>query len=394
MKVKVDAPLLNAAGRSIMALAGFPGSDKKEKANTHCLLTAEGDKLIVEAADLGIYIKHILPATVVSAGTAAINAGILNKIRSLDFVSLTTKGKKAKSLLVRYGSTKSEIDMPDKVEESIVNSRPSGGSKINAQIPIELMKESLKAVTFKPGLKEESVRLQFSVNPKQVEVTGLDSYSFARVLVTDKTMFSCKKRFAIVLRSNVLTNILKEMEQEEGKVKISVITNKKKEAKTVRLKSKTFEVYYPTLGVSFVDLRKEFKSLLAKQRVNARFESTKQNLVEVIANCCSLHSSEETGGALKLKFDIAEKMVTVSTDSAGAKTRTELKPSSCKVKGKKKAIYVHEGYLSSFLSLAPEGVPLRIESCGEAFLKLVATSLESGSIEYLVARVAAPSKRG
>lgn len=393
MKVEVNAPLLCAAGRSIMALAGFPGADKKEKANTHCLLTAEGDKLVVEAADLGIYIKHIIPATVSSPGTAAINAGMLNKIRSQNLVSLVTKDKKAKSILIQYGATKSEIDMPDKVEEAITTSRPSAGTKVNASIQIELMRESLKAVTFKPGLKEESVRLQFSIDANQMEVTGLDSYSFARVIVTDKKMFSCKKGFAVVLRSSALTNILKEMDQEEGTVKVSVITNKKKQAKLVRFKSKTFEVWYPTLGVPYTDLKKKFKSLMVKQKVNAKFESTKQNLVEVIADCCSLHSSEETGGALKLRFDITKKLVRVSTDSTGAKTRTDLKPSACKIKGEKKTVYVHEGYLSSFLSLAPEGVPLRIESCGEAFLRLVATNLDSGSIEYLVARVAAPSKQ-
>jgi hypothetical protein len=393
MKAKVDAVLLKSAGRSIVALSNFPGSDKKDKSPINCLITAKGEKVTVEASGLGIYVKHVIPAEVANEGVASISAATLTKLRSADFLEMQTKGKNA--LALKHKSTRSEIEMPDGVTDQVKGGKPKkGSSTICAVVPVELLKESMKAISFKPGLKEETLRLQVACGKKNFEMDGMDSYSFARVSVTDKKLFTCKKPFQLVLRSSVLSNILKEIEHDEGKVKIGVRKNKAGKPTSISIVSEFFEVHYPTLDTPFIDLGSKLTEFLKSNKVDASFVSDKASLVEVVSDCCALHSSEESGGSLKLRLDVTKKKITISTDSTGASTKTHLHPSKVKVKGTR-SMWVHEGYFNSFLNLAPEGVPLMVESCGDRYLRLrTGEDLNSGSIEYLVSRVANPSKQG
>lgn len=393
MKFKVDGALLRNAGSSILALGGFPGGDKKENQAVSCLLTARKKRVLVEAAGLGIYIKHTLPAVVASEGDVAIFASKIDKISTTGSVEVSSKGEKKVVVVLRYGSTKGEVESPANVKNAITNGRPNAKKEqVHATIPVQTLKDALHAVSFKPGLKEESLRLQLRASKSEFEVSGLDSYSSARVVVatSKKKGVQVKTPFQVALRSNVLTNILKHINSDDEEVlDIGLRYNKKNEPIAVFLRNKQLEVHYPILAVKFTNLGEKIKSFLSKQKVNARFVTTKHELISALADCCALHN-KETISALKITITIGKSDVLLSTDTTGSKSRTELKPDKIKLKskGKSKSAAVHEGYLSSFLALSPDSVPLKVESCGEAYLRMTADSSDSVSVEYFVARVA------
>lgn len=389
MKAKVDCGLLRGAGRSVMALGAFPGGDKKENQAIACLLTAKKKALIVESAGLGVYIKHTIPASVKKDGVAAIQASKLDKVTGNGSVEIS---KKSNAITLQYGSTKGTIEEPAKVEKTVEDGRPKETKVVeHATVPIRLLKQALQTVSFKPGLKEESIRLQIQATKDVLEVAGVDSYSFARVRmdVSKKTGIKVDKPFQVVLRSNVLTNILKGVddgEDEKTSVSISLRFNKKKDPVAICVKSKYLEVHYPILAVKFIHLGEQVKMFLGKHKVQASFVTKRATLLNTLGECCALHN-RDAAAALKIRLRIAKKEIELTTDTVGAKSRTILVPDSVKLKGKEKIASVHEGYLTNFLAISPDEVPLRIESCGERYIRLTAEGPESMSVEYLVAKV-------
>ena len=390
LKVVVDAQELRAALKAASVIASFSGG--KEEGTTEafvpCLLTARKKLLIVEAADYGIYLKFKLPADVQKEGEASVSANLLARCAG-DSSFLLTVDPKTSTLLVKTKTTKYSIQQIPAAKESVVANRPDlKKNKVTEAItlPFALLKQAVATVSFKPGLREEMLRIQLKVSKtkkeKVFELIGLDSYSFARISATGPDI-SITASLDAVVKTNLLDNIAKQLLEKDERVTVGVLTDKTGRQHALAFTAKSFVLYYPVLDVPIIDLDKKLAGFLKKAKVTCSFHASREYLLEGVADLVAIKAS---AASALIKFLVKKNRLVLSSDLSGNKAVTRLHCDNVKVAARADTFYIHEGYLTNFLNLAPPESTLQVESCGKAYVQIKTLGLESSSIEFLVAK--------
>ena len=168
MQLEVNAIKLQSALRGIIALSSFAKKVKDDTANP-CLLTAENGKLVLEAANYGLYIKQTLDAEVDKEGSIGISASMLSRCTAQGTIKIKYN-EKSKSVSVSSAPHRYRIKELKLAEELVTTGRPSKArlkSQYLSSLTVDDFKTLISTISFKPGLKEETLRVQMEFKKKK-----------------------------------------------------------------------------------------------------------------------------------------------------------------------------------------------------------------------------------
>lgn len=389
MRIKTDVNEFKQAMSSAVALSAF--SKNTDESSTPCLLSADPDNgtILVEAAAYGLYLSYTLPGEIEEGGKVHFSSGPFSKCRGTGAYTIYTqrskKGKKKDTqIIVQSKTARYSSSVLAKNVGFVESSRPDAAkAQPVARLELANFKDMIGTVSFRPGLKEESLRIQLKGRPRStIEVSGLDSYSFARIK-QKLTSIRVRKPFNGVMKTGILNNILKGMNGEET-VTLKIVMSSEG-ASALYFTTDTFELYYPLLTTTFIDIDKTIGPFVDRQPVTCSFTAHKRDIQTAVSDTTAMFTGDTSA---ILNMQVSKKGVTVvAEDSKGKEGRSKLSVQEHHVyEGTKGSILAHQGYFSNFLALAPDMVPLKVESCGQAYVKITAMVKESTLIEYLVSK--------
>jgi len=383
MKCKIARNDLKSALNSIEALQNM-GVDNSSD-SLRCVFSLENDVLCIESAHMGAYVKKILKATPLREGKFGTGLKELTKCKFTGDVTLDYSEEAGK---LRATSKNSRFDLPGEqgAVEATEDSRPTEKGEIHALVPSELMVNAVTAVTFKPGLKQEDLRMQFSITKTeqggQLEVVGLDHFSFARFVRSSKDI-KVKKNIQFVLQSKSPGVVLKEITSDTLAIGM-ISSSEDAEPTMVRFKSADADIYYPILNTPYLNAG-EVSEDARKGEFNGGFVAYKKQLREAVG---TVRVIGDSATSLVLYLKIEEKDVRIAAEVKGSVAEAKIDTENVKLGAQSKFIMqISEKYFSDFLAIAPDVVPLRIESWNRKHAIVSALKLESGLIEYFMAQV-------
>lgn len=400
MQFETDASQFNAALRAIIALSSFAKKVKDDTANP-CLLTAEKGKVTIEAANYGLYIKQTVEADVQKEGSVGVSASVVNRCLTKNKLKINYTGKSSVVSLTS-GTFRYRLKELKTAQELVATGRPNKKrlkSRYFATLSADTFRTLLNTISFKPGLKDESLRVQLEFLKKKgsigsVVLTGLDAYSFARMEATGEDI-EVKKEFRAILKTTILNNIVKELgvgvveDDEIGRgapVKIGMVYDMDGNPALIRFTTEEFDIFHPVLSIPFDDISFILRKFRKPENIDCSFVVKKENIREAIDSVLSMaRSSESVVLNMKARKKDETVLFTTSVDDNTAKTR--IKARSVKAKKKITPLAVQSKYFTGFIHLSPGIAPIKIQSCGKSFLRIAALELESSSVEFLISMV-------
>jgi len=383
MKCKISRTDLKSALNSIEALQNM-GVDSPSD-NLKCVFSLEKDVLYIEGAHMGAYVKKTIKATPLREGKFGTGLKELSKYKFTGDVTLDYSEEESR---LRATSNRSKFDVPGEqgAVEAITDARPIEKGELHAVVPSELMVNAVSAVTFKPGLKQEDLRMQFSITTSKqggrLEVVGLDHFSYAR-FVRESKGIKIKKDVQFVLQSKSPGVVLKEVNSDT--LAIGMISSSKDADPTmVRFKSTDTDVYYPILSTPYLEAG-EVAEESRRGTFNGGFVAYKKQLREAIS---TVRVVGDNATALVLLVKMEGKEVKIIAESKGSVAEATVATENVKLGSQPSFIMkVSEKYFSDFMAISPDVVPLRIESWNQKHAIVSALKLEAGLIEYFMAQV-------
>jgi DNA polymerase III sliding clamp (beta) subunit (PCNA family) len=395
MKCKLPAASLKNLIKSLQALNSLGLSNKE--ADVCCVLTVRKERLYIEGANMGAYLRRNTPVTVMREGACGVKLGDLSKLKFNSDVTLEYDTDKRQ---LRAVSSKSRFNLQaDQTAFGVIEaSRPTNGRiSIQATVPIRILQEATSTVAIKPGLKEENLTIQFILTPTpeggRLEVVGTEHYSLARYWRTDQDI-SVQAAMQFSLPSSSCSVLMKEVVSPQVGIGVELgpMLEGRQTISAVRFSSPDTEVYYPTIEAEFDDAEANNREIRSG-RSDGSFIATRTDLREAISTVKVLHDSATTGKIyIRLSRDRVELMV--KSDAAGASGNTIVPAASITLPdgSKPQIIQLKEQYFSEAIDLAPDVVPLRIESWDKKLLFVEATQIENGGTEILISQVLTPDQ--
>jgi DNA polymerase III sliding clamp (beta) subunit (PCNA family) len=392
MKCKLTAGEFRNLVKSLQALRslGLKGKDE----DICCVLTIRNDRLYVEGANLGVYLRRNVPVTVMTEGSCGIKLSSLSKLK---FTSDVTLAYDADQHQLRATSKQSRFELQtDQTAVSVIEAsrlKPDR-APIKATVPLTILQEATATITIKPSLGEDSLCVLFSLlsTPEggKLEIVGTEHYSMARYWQVDPEI-KVLAPLQFALSSNSCSLLMKEVTSPQVGIGVELGTGVDggKIISLVRFSSPDTEVYYPTIEVEFQDAEANGQEI-REGRSDGSFVATRAALREAIGTVKVVHDSATAGLIhIRISHDRVEFLVKSAT---GAHGNTIVPTTSITLPNpnKPQVIQLKEQYLAEAVDLAPDGVPLRIESWDKKLLFVEATKIEHGGIEFLVSQVLAP----
>ena len=391
MKCKIPSTALKGIVKSMGALQSLGVSTKAE--DVRCLLTVRNERLYVEGANMGAYIRRSQPVTMMREGSCGICLESLNKPKFsgdvvLEFASDTKKFK------VVCARSKYELPTDQQAETVITAARPNTAKvDIVAQIPTVVLAEATAAVALKPSLKEEDLQIQVSLSPTpaggRLEVVGIEHFSFGRY-IKEGPSIKVKEPVQFVLQSSSSSIVLSEVTAEVVGVGVQRRPAEDGGAPTVamvRMASEDAEVFYPTTETAPLPTEDQIKDIQA-MGFEAGFIAYRKQLREAVSAIKPVQDSSG-GAAPVVLIQVTPSSVQLgSKSSTGMVANAKLDTSACKVNGQDpKILILSEKYLSSVLALASDVVPLQVSSWGGRFASICSTKIEDGAQDYYFSQI-------
>lgn len=383
MKCKISRKDLKSAINSIEALQNM-GVDSSSD-NLKCVFSLDKDTLYIEGAHMGAYIRKTLKAVPLREGKFGAGLKELSKCKFTGDVTLDYNQEASK---LRATAKRSRFDIPGEqgAIEATEDSRPTEKGNLHVILPAALMVDAVSAVTFKPGLKQEDLRMQFSITKTpqggKLEVVGLDHFSYARCVKTSADI-KVKTDVQFVLQSKSPGVVLKEISSD--KLSIGMVSSSDTTEPTmVRFKSDDADIYYPILNTPYLEAGEVANEARAGE-FNGGFVAHRKQLREAV-NTVRIIGDNSTALVLHIKLEGTD--VKIAAEANGSTAEAEINTNNVKLGDQPVFIFrVNEKYFSDFLAIAPEVVPLRIESWNQKHTILRALKLENGLVEYFMAQV-------
>jgi DNA polymerase III sliding clamp (beta) subunit (PCNA family) len=389
MKCKISATALKGLIRSMAALQSLGLNTKEE--DIRCLLTVRGEKLHIEGANMGAYIRRNQPVTMMREGSCGVNLKALSKAKFSGDVTLDFRSDE-KQLAILAKNTKFCLPTEQAASDLIEASRPNTSKMaILAVIPAAILAEGAATVALKPALKEEDLQMQFSLSVGKsggrIEIVGSEHYSFGRY-VKETADIKVKEPFHFVLQSSSSSTVLKEITAETVGLGVARRVGEGEDGSTtmIRFASEDAEVVYPTLDVPYVDAQEQAQEI-RDTGFECGFIAYRKQLREALSTLKPVQDSATLSTVL---IKVAKGSVELGAKSSSGMVATAmLDTTSCKVTraDKPHIMLLSEKYISEVLNLSPDIVPLRVDSWSQRFVSVTAMKLADGEIEYLFSQV-------
>lgn len=395
MKCKLPAASLKSLIKSFQALRSL-GLSRKED-NICCVLTVRNERLYIEGANMGAYLRRNTPVTVMREGACGVNLSGLNKMRFASDVTLEYDTDRRQLHAV---SNKSRFNMQaDQTAFGVIEaSRPTNNQiQIQASVPIRILQEATATVAIKPGLKEENLTILFSLTPTpdggRLEVVGTEHYSLARYWRTDHDI-KVQAALNFALPSSSCSILMKEVVSPQIGIGVALgpVMDGRQTVSLVRFSAPDTEVYYPAIEVECQDAEANNREIRDGQS-DGSFIATRTDLREAINTVKVLHDSATSGKVfIRISKDRVELMV---KSDAGSSGNTIVPAASITLPegNKPQVLQLKEQYFSEAIDLAPDVVPIRIESWDKKLLFVEATQIENGGVEILISQVLGPDQQ-
>ena len=228
----------------------------------------------------------------------------------------------------------------------------------------------------------------------ELTLTGLDAYSFARVQASGKDI-KVKKSFKAILKTTILNNIVKELgvanvnDEEIGKgvpIRIGLVYDMDGNPALIRFKTSEFDIFHPVLSIPFDNVDFVLNKFTNPDNIGCSFSVKKNDVYEAVGAVLSVAVSSESV-ILQFKVSKKNKRVTLTTNINNNEAETEIPIKKVKVKKGMSNLAVQSKYFTSFIHLSPDIAPIKIQTCGKAYLRIAALNLESSSVEFLISMV-------
>ncbi len=393
MKAKVKSTELKRAISAVLALQKL-NEAKGKKAKKDDATTAAGLKgritvseglLTVESANMGAYACVTAEATALRMGTVGLDLLSVEKIRLSGTAEITAEGDGR--LTIKGGRSKYDMpvdqDAADLVE-ALVPDR--AGAKLVAKVPTEILSKATAMVAIKPGLKAETMRMQFcferTQKGNQMEVTGLDFYSYGRfVRVAPDVHLKENARF--VLRAASLSTILKHISGEEIMIGVQQAEDEEDSA-SVRFKTADADIMYPTLDMPFQSPSDAYAQITSGT-LDGGFTALRKNVREALNTMKTVASGNKP---LILNVRITPGEIQMRAVNEGKEAFATIAATNIQLTGDEPHVMqLNQAYFNEIVSLAPEVVPIRVESWNSAQVIVRGEKIENGRIEYSMSQV-------
>lgn len=387
MKCKIAATLLKSLINSLNSLQEL-GLDNNTGLQTLFSLGDDGN-LIAESSNMGAYIRKRIPVKVLRSGQFGINIKALSKCKLSGDVTLDYNDDTKK---LRVTATRAQYTLAsDQTAEAIIKNTRLTDQKvpIQARVPAKLLADAVAAVTLKPGLKQEKLRIQFAIeknrNGGKIEVVGLDEYSYGRFMRNNDSI-KVKSPLRFALQSSSPKTVLREVQAETIGIGFGASKGAEEPISIARFCSTDTDIYYPVLEVPFMNT-----DLLAKETTSGKLDGAFVAYKKQIQTALNtVKSIADSNSGIVLYIKIGEDGVKIATESADNNAAVAtLQTEAIDLGGNKEAqlMRLNYHYTENLLKLTPDVVPLRIESWEKRHAIIRATKIENGLIEYFMAQV-------
>jgi len=392
MKAKVKATELKRALSAVLALQKLTTTKVKaaEAAETsglkgRLLVTTDG-KLLVESSNMGAYVCVSIEATTLRPGKVGIEMSALEKIR---VTGLVTVGIDDKTGMLRIHGSRSDYNLAlDQDADALVSATvpDQAGIRFVAKVPTSILATAAAMVAIKPALKAESMRMQFHFskgpNGGRLEIVGLDFYSYGR-FIRDAPDINVREDTKFVLRATSLSTILKNIAGDEVMIGVQQAADNN-ETTLVRFKSEDADIVYPTIDLPFLN-PSEVHQRITSGTFDGGFTALRSNVREALNTVKTI----ATGNVpLLLKIRILHNDVEMTAENNGNAAKAQLTAKDIKLPTEQPhTITVNQAYLNEVVSLAPDMVPMRVESWNQAQVIVHAERVDDGQIEYSISQV-------
>ena len=393
MKAKVKATELKRAISAVLALQKLNETKSKSKSadpttagGLKGCITVEEGKVLIESANMGAYACVSVEATTLRKGSIGVDLTSLENLRLTGIVVIGVDERSGK-LKVKGG--RSDYDLAvDQDAEAMVNALvpDRSGVKFVAKVPTAILSKAAALVAIKPGLKAETMRMQFSFTTtpsgNRMEVTGVDFYSYGRFVRTADDV-KIKEDAKFVLRAASLSTILKNISGEEIMIGVQQAEDGEDTA-SVRFKSDDADVMYPTLDMPFMNPSEVHKQITSGT-FDGGFTALRKNVREALNTVKTVATDNKP---LILNLRITPKNVQIGAENNGNQAVATIAVQNIKLPTDRPHIMIlNQAYFNEVVSLAPEVVPMRVESWNRAQAIIRAEKVENGRIEYSISQV-------
>jgi len=390
MKCHVPAAQLKKALKAVTSIYNYAKDDAAAKSVG--ILSVEDDGLWIEYGSSGAYLRKRIDATVLREGLVGIDLKLLQKCRITTGDVTLTYSEKDKSLGVKTGKQDLYTLKTEQGTKTVIAAfRPDPISKKqqpHVEIPPHLLRLASGSVMYKPGEENKKLTVQASFKKlkkkkSQFSLSARDNYSFANYITTLSDGLKVNKNFKFILASNLLQEIMKEAGGEDT-IQIWDIVGGDEETSVVRFISKDLDFCHPVMGEeSFANMEKISQE--AKEgEMGGYFLATQAELKDAFDTVQSFSSANAPPTVcIRASKKYGVKFST-SVDEQRATSAIEAEKTVL-VEGKPFVINVHGNYLGEFIKILPKTLPMRIEQW-DSILRIEATNMENGSIEYVVAQ--------
>jgi hypothetical protein len=394
MKAKVKATELKRAIAAVLALQKLNESKAKSKKKDDATapeglkgrLTAHDGKLQIESVNMGAYVSVMVSATLMRPGTVGVDLTGLEKLR-LSGTAVVGLNEKTRKLKIKAGRSDYELAL-DQDAEALVDALVPEQNGVNfiAKVPTSVLSLAASTVAIKPGIKTETMRMQFRFDRTNegnfMEVTGVDFFSYGRFLRRGAEV-QLRGPTKFVLRAASLSSILKHVSGSEMMIGVQTIAGDDETA-SVRFQSDDVDIMYPTLDMPFQDPEEVYRDVTAGT-CDAGFTATRKNIREAIN---TVKVVAEGNKPLMLNIQVAPKQVTMGALVNGNTAFASIAAKDIRLSGADPHIMrLNQNYFNEIISLAPEVVPMRVESWNQAQTIVRGEKVENGRIEYTLSQV-------
>ena len=395
MKTKVKSADLKRAISAVLALQKLNETKAKSKDDPTTAsglkgrITVGEDIVSVESANMGAYVCISIPGTTMRQGSIGVDLNDLEKMRLTGNVTVQVNEKTGK-LKIKGG--RSDYDFPlDQDAADLVDALvpDRSGARLIAKVPTSILAKAAAMVAIKPGLKAETMRMQFCFDMTQdgnmMEVTGLDFYSYGR-FVRKAPDVQLKERARFVLRAASLSTILSHIAGEAVMIGVQQLQGDEDTA-SVRFKSDDADIVYPTLDMPFQNPSDAYTQITSGT-FDGGFTALRKNVKEALNTVKGVKGPTDGNKPLILNIRVSPDMVQMGAERNGKTAVGSIAAQDIKLPtGNPHIMRLNQAYFSEVVTLAPEVVPMRIESWNQGQVIVRGANVENGRIEYMLSQV-------
>ena len=389
MKAKIKAKDFKRVLKAALSLQklGTKTTKEEDKAfQPKCVISVQENKVTIESANMGAYIALTVPAVTLRPGTIGANLALLEKMRMSG--DTTIEFDERSSTIRVYGKKFSyDTQLEQEAIDLVRASRPDPGRMQDVvRLPSQLLAKAAGYVSLEPLLKQEDMRMQFCFSTtgenRSIEVMGLDHYCYGRFL-RESNDIQIRVPSQFILRAEALSAILKNVTGDF--VVVGVQKDDQDTTVLVRFQAEDADIYYPTLDLPFQDASAVYQQTVSG-RMDASFSALRKNLREALSTVKTV-AIGDTPLILNVRVEKEKVQIGAQQDDNVAVAEVTTKEPPQVAAGDVHLMFLTQRYFSEIINLAPEVVPIRVQSWNGNRVIVEARGVENGKIEYFMAQV-------